>query len=349
MNTSLLSAAPTGYNSISAIVRENPMDVITLRKAASGYLLLNSRDRYVNADPKQKSYINQPWNNFLLQKAQALIPSYAKRIEVTEVRFPWYIPNITFANNKMVIAVNDSGTWYSLDIQLTPMVFYTPTQIATEINAAISATATLEGLNPLNCPTFTWTAAESAFTVTGGSGISDYPYAFIAPSTAVYNLPGGGLGISSNYATLPSLLLTLGVPITQLTAEGNTFNSISPLVINTLGATQCLYTDYVDIVSDKLMRFSDTRDGGTGTQVPNTVIARLYLADEISVGTTQPLGTTGPLLIHRQFASPKSIQWDPKSFVSELDIRVVDQYGRLVDVPSYGYPEFQITLLASEN
>jgi hypothetical protein len=248
----------------------------------------------------------------------------------------------------MIMAVNAGGTWYSLDIQLTPMVFYTPTQIADEINALIAATATVQGLNPLLCPLFVWTAAESAFTVANAS-VGAYSYAFIAPTTAVYNLPGGGLGISSNYATFPSLLLTLGVPISQLTAEGAIYTSISPLVVNTLGATQCLYTDYVDIVSDKLMRFTDTRDGGSGTQISSAVIARLYLADEISVSTTQPLGTAGPLLIHRQFVTPKSIQWDPKSFVSELDIRVLDQYGRLVDIPSYGYPEFQITLLASEN
>jgi hypothetical protein len=348
MNNTLLTPSPSGYNAVNAIVRENPMNVVTMRKPASGYLMLNSRDRYVNADPKQKSFINQPWNNFLLQKAQALIPSYAKRVEVTEVRFPWYIPNITFANNKMILAVNDGGTWYSLNIQLSPMVFYTPPDLADNINDLISQTATAQGLNPLLCPLFVWTVAESAFTVANAS-VGAYSYAFIAPSTATYNLPGGGVGISSNYATLPSLLLTLGVPISQLSAEGTTYTAINPLLINTLGATQCLYTDFIDIISDKLMRFTDSRDGGSGTQVPNSVIARIYLADEISVGTTQPLGTAGPILIHRQFATPKSIQWDPKSFVSELDIRVQDQYGRLVDIPSYGYPEFQITMLASED
>jgi hypothetical protein len=67
------------------------------------------------------------------------------------------------------------------------------------------------------------------------------------------------------------------------------------------------------------------------------------------------IGTPGsrPFQIHRQYANPKYLKQNPNQMIDWVDIQVVDEYGDLVYIPDpttgRSYPDFQITLLASEN
>jgi hypothetical protein len=111
-----------------------------------------------------------------------------------------------------------------------------------------------------------------------------------------------------------------------------------------------LYTDFVDIASNKLNYYSNFKDGASGIQTSNSLICRIYASDDCSLTGPQPVGTA-PFVIHRQFFTPKSVQWDPASFLDWLDISVFDQYGKLLPLPGGvdAYPDFQITLLGSES
>jgi hypothetical protein len=335
---------------INAIVDEKPADVMTARQPASGLVLLNSRDRFVDASPTQKAAISQPWNNFILQRAQSIVPVFAKRIAISEVRFPWYIPNITLRNNLISFVIRYNNTNVELvnvPVSYTPG-FFTPQQIATNLSATLDGVGQLAGLPAASTPTFVWDPITSTFTVSG-----PLPWAVRPPPGTTYEVSPGVSAMSSQYFQSPSLAATLGIPIGWFAPNATPTYIPAGLLENT-NATTCLYTDFIDIVSDKLMRFTDARDGGSGNTTKSALVCRLYLADETSMPTLDASGNPilpgiTPFVIHRQFKTPKQVMWNPQSFIGDLDIQIYDQYGDLVYTPTRGYPDFQITMLASEN
>jgi len=91
----------------------------TARHPANQYLLLDSADRLAIS----KSAISstpfatpngvdlQPWNDFSMQRPQSLMEAFAKRIAVSEIRMPWFVPNVNSYNNGFSITtLNTSAT-----------------------------------------------------------------------------------------------------------------------------------------------------------------------------------------------------------------------------------------------
>ena len=90
----------------------------TARHPANQYLLLDSADRL----PISKSAISstpyatpnkvdlQPWNDFSMQRPQSLMEAFAKRIAVSEIRMPWFVPNVNSYNNGFSITTLGSAT-----------------------------------------------------------------------------------------------------------------------------------------------------------------------------------------------------------------------------------------------
>jgi len=313
----------------------------TVSFPASVLLVVDSKDR------NQTSI--QPWNRFTLQKPQALLDAYAKKLMVSEVRFPWYIPNITPLNNTFTIVVDAGGTGVPTLITI-PSGFYTPGQLVIAINSELGTLFSgnepvLSYDTPSNRYTFTMAVANpSAF----------YFFNYTTTSTPPTEL---------QYNTSPSLLRTLGFNYDQVSGSGvNLAIQGQP--------TMTLYTNYVDIVSTRLTRFQKVRDGDSASNSQGSTICRLYLADEASnpilnyliQTTTNPDGGIGtfPFVIHRQFKCPKAINWSPDNFVDYFDISVLDEYNNVVPlIPQpYGsgvsgnfnaqYPDFQITFICGE-
>jgi len=320
----------------------------TERAASTAYLLLNSADRNQNASVGGTSEVEgQRWNDFRLQRAQPLLGSFARRIRPVEVRFPWFIPNIMAGRNDTL--------WFNFAPYTTPVFitlpskFYLPAELVTELNAAIAV------VQPTTPPTFAYDVIEQTYTIsnTGTDFVMGTTAANVAAGPAV--IPASTFTEFQNNA---SLLKTLGY----------TWN-IQGLLIATGGearglATLSSYTDYVDIQSNKLMNYTDVWDGSGGEGVKNLIV-RIYADNEISIPTADggdyPV-TCRPFPIHRQFMMPKAIKWNPQASIDWLDIRVVDMYGELVPIPPYNvtdspavtspyrqYPDFQITLLCSED
>ena len=125
--------------------------------------------------------------------------------------------------------------------------------------------------------------------------------------------------------------------------------------------TELLYTAFVDIVSEKLNQFSNVRDGSSDSVSNKSLVCRLYLSDEVSISGNDATLGYAPIVIHRQFKNAKQVMWNKEAVIDWLDIEVLDQYGQLVPLPVVSfassfpstvpgsYPDFQITLLASEN
>jgi len=320
-------------------VSTDPQEVKTVvsRTEATQLLVLDSKNRSVSGQPGGPP-ISQPWNTFRLQRPQSLMQTYATRIAVTEIRFPWYIPNITTNNNKLYIS-NGFGAGEFITITLPPS-FYTPAQIVTEVNQQIQA-STLAGITELS-----YNDSLQTYTFTQG-GADPWGLFFIDPTL-------DNQISQANYESSANLCKTLGFTFYQSNGsnigEGGYFSF-------TGNPTESLYTEYIDIVSEKLNYYSDQKDGSSDPLTSQALVCRLYLADEVSLGQNEG-SFFQPFLIHRQFKTSKTLMWNKDAVVDWLDISVYDAWGQLVPLPTinYGstttqgsYPNFQLTLLATEN
>lgn len=345
------------------------------RNPSTQYLVLSSRDR--NQTSSTGNYVRQAWNSFRLQRPQNIMQTYATRMLVSEINFPFYVPNINNLNNTFWIgglsSVTATFTIYQCTLSIGYYGFGTlagTNNLVTAINALLTQApgvvtqfgiiTPINGgvgqlLNPptfqlLNDYSFQWVATPG------------FPFAlyFYPPNPANTNIPSeatyyntaGFLNlIAMDYSTVVGSLNAVGVYTNPTTLQ---------------------YTQYIDIVSDKLHQYSTNRDGSSDNFFNRNLLCRLYISDEASnivQGGTQanPIqfvpGVTGSLIIHRQFKNPKAVMWNKEASVDWIDIAIYDQFGNLlpdafVDFPagftniprgSLTYPDFQITLLASEN
>ena len=305
--------------------------------ASSQYLMLNSADRILTYGSFQKApNTTQPWNNFKLQKMEPLMEAFAKRIVISEINFPMCIPNITSFNNTFRIISTATGNVY--DIAITNN-FYTPAEIVTAVNVKI--VYVYGQASEANPPVLSYNETTMAYTLSTAGG-NAFKMVFTGEST---------------YYNTASLYKTLGFQYSQQNVN---------IAVSVTGApTLSQYTSYIDVTSDRLMRFTNVDDSDSnGYKSKSRLFARLYLTDDngnsmITVSNKLAPITSRPFIISRQFKNAKHTKWDPDSFIDYFDIQVLDQYGNLVYMPSANidgtnsttptpYPDFQLTLLASE-
>jgi hypothetical protein len=319
---------------------EKPESATLVKSSANQYFLLNSGDRLQNSSLTNGAQLTtQPWNEFNLQKPAALMNAFASRIAITEVRFPWAIPNITVRNNVFYLRNITTATSFTITIAVG---FYTPSELVTAINIALDAVTTNPG--DVVC---SYDSINQQYSFNqAGAGPPFYRISVVPnlafPPTA------------SQYFDQPSLLKTMGFALDQVVSVASLgVDGITGLTTNTT------YTDYVEICSNRLMMNTDVQDGTSANSGAKTsVVMRIFLADESSLTTVEPIGSR-PFIIHRQFVTPKNTKWNPDQFIDWLDISVNDMYGQLVPLPQYltpgsatpkdgAYPDFQITCLAAE-
>jgi hypothetical protein len=323
-------------------------DAMTERVGSNAYLFLNSADRNYNASPGTylaNQAIDVAWNDFRIQRSQQLIGSFARRIRPVDVKFAWSIPNIMTGKNDVIYFLV-GATDYVITL---PSSFYTPAELATALTAALQ---TAVGGTDV-APVITYDAVNMRYTATCPATTGDdfimTPYA----DPATYSF--------AQYQNSPSLFKTLGFTYDQASSPP----PIAPGAFMTGVPTLSSYTDYVEILSNKIMTYTDVWDGQSGDGGRNAIM-RIQAQDETSMnqltdaeGNTIPT-TCRPFQIYRQFKMPKAIKWNPDSTIDWLDISVVDMYGQLVPLPPYNssstrtgglgyYPDFQITLLCSED
>jgi hypothetical protein len=164
-----------------------------------------------------------------------------------------------------------------------------------------------------------------------------------------------------NFATTASLYKTMGFKLVQSDTPTGAF---IPAANTLIGApTLSDYTPYVDIISNRLMRYTSVKDGESAANAQSALICRIYASDETSTSSIVAgvPNTCAPFLIHRQFKNAKAVQWNKDAFVDYFDIQMIDQYNRLIPLPTVeqaaapgilipsSYPDWQITMLASED
>lgn len=323
----------------------------TIQYPSQQNLCIDSGDRFRASDVPDTTFFNtrQPsYNDFTIVKNQNLIQGQFARLLLSEIRFPWAVPNIAPPCNTMLCSID--GTNFSR-ITIQPG-FYSGTSLATAISAEIQALG--GGFSTILC---TYLSDRQAFE-------------FSAPGLVELTLTsaiGIGPGDLETSANTPSLLNVIGMNPKQFLAFCTDLSNVNPDgTIGLVGGyASLLYTSYIDIVSEQLTNYQTARDMTTQIAPKQSVICRLFISDETSNnvgGVTGSVLGTAPFVIHRQFKNPKVFNWDSDRSVGVIDIALYDQYGKLLYIPSQSIfqfgqevvvrqpmPDFQITFMCSED
>jgi len=241
------------------------------------------------------------------------------RVGISEINFPWVIPNINRKTNQIDLNYIIGGVTTTETIELE-YGFYTPAQIATLMVGQITQTAGLE--------TFTMTYGTAQLAI---EPVFEYT-STLAGVTGIYFTP-----VPTNTATYPfsdntkQLFDLLGF---------SARNAVPPSSGNQIGNyTLCQATRYVDIVCTQLTNNQALKDQ-TSQPIARDLLARLYLGDGGGTGQSTvapdealfcPPGCA-PLTIYRNYATPKQIQWIPNQPIpGYLAFQVYDMDGELLD------------------
>jgi hypothetical protein len=342
---------PLDRNEQEAVLRVIP------RPPAVANLVLDSADRYSSTSVAREGFTGstavQPYNNFKLQKPANMMDGLFTRLTLSEIMFPYAIPNVTPYNSSFYFCSQLEGPDAGVPIlvEIDPG-FYTPSQLVAAINAAF--VALWDGLVDQEPPTVNYTEQTNQFTILPNQYTVDAAlvddFIAIIPYNTFTPAPGPDVPISSIqfFSSRQSLLDTMGFNYRVNPAMCVQFNDVGPTGIVS-GFAKMSYTRFIDITSNKLTYFSNVKDTQTWNEGKGNVICRIYVADEISFVTqTIPAGVT-PFTMHRQFKNPKTFKWNDTAFLDFIDLQLWDDCGNPLYTPPSGLPEFQITFLASED
>ena len=321
---------------------------MTLRPASTALLTIDSADRYSSYDQAQ-ALPTTPYN-FAISKSESMMPGFMTRIGISEVCFPWTIPNI---NDKTCEIEVDYQLGVAAPVTVTvvlPVGFYTPHMIAAELQDQISSVV----------PGFTMTYGTYTQVVDETTYVSDQPI-FQYNTNNVDNLIA--------FAPLPYNTADYPYPNTTI----QLFDLLGFSLINTvtladeaLGEyTLCVPFRYIDIVCNQLTNSQAQKDQ-TSQAIARDMLARIYIGGAPGVTSTVrcsdvtfcPPGCA-PTIIYRNFSTPKQIQWIPNQNIPGfLQFQVYDDQGDLLDNaivnqgesdPLFDATDWSMTMLVTEN
>lgn len=339
-----MSAAGFAYAGASLPMYASKDAAITQRPTSTAILAIDSEDRYATYNEQRGTIAStgsSPYS-FTINKKESIMNGFFTRVGVTEVCFPWVIPNINRKTSSILVTYSVGGPLVGAQIDLATG-FYTPSALASALQTAIRA------LNP----------GLAAFTMTYGINTD--------PSLGVSNLPV--FEYATNNASIiafaplpPTPLRDIGPTTKQLFdvlgfGVGNTVPITGP---ETGGYTYAQATRYVDIVCTQLTNNQALKDT-MSQEVARTVMCRLYLGDPSgSQSTVSPASSTfcppgcAPFTIYRDYASPKQIAWLPNQPIGGyLKFDVYDDNGDLLEqsaaVGGLNHCDWSMTVLVTEN
>lgn len=288
---------------------------MTMRPSSTSLLCIDSEDRYANYSAS-RSAVTSPYN-FSISKPESIMNGFLTRVGVTEVSFPWMVPNVNNKTNKITVTVT-IGAAPAAIIPITLLNgFYTPAALATAIEAEIAAAPSAAGLGltlqyggtSLNAPYFQYAV---------GTGNT------IAFSPLPNNTPAYPFGPQSKQL-FDMLGFSLRNTVLAIDGEGD--------------YTLCQAIRYVDICSSQLTYNQALKDTMSQTVVRDT-LARLYLNSAPGITSTVSPGSASfcppgcaPTVLYRDINHPKQIQWLPNQPIpGYISFQVYDDTGDLLDL-----------------
>ena len=332
----------------------------TMRKPVETFLHIDSNDRYkfdpVNLLYNDTKQINE--NNFILNNNQNFNAGYFKRLAVTEVDLPFVTPNVNQYNNKLWFQGEDTDLLYAL----IPEGFYTGEELADTIEAS------------LNSGTDTFQADGTVLAY----GNPNWTVSYNSDGTFTFENSEDTFAISTGFASQWDVQSVRGrKTINDLI--GFNYGGPEPALVDsqTGGVASLAFTRYIDVVSNKLTKFQNAKDGLTQINNYNGILCRIYLdnstniinnmrytgtihttegvPDSFGMTTLTPyvpfqFGTRPVVNIYREYKNPKWIEWNRNEFVSDLDIKLYDDQGQLLYIPTKNQgSNFYLTLQLSES
>ena len=318
-------------------VSEIEEQAITIRPSATALFCVDSSDRYASTIASRGGPLLQPTPitspyQFTIAKRESLLNGFFHRIALTELVFPYYLPNINTRTN----TIEYSHTLVPNGTIILGNGFYTPTELATAFQAALIADGAIGT---------TAQYVDGKFVVDAGVGQT---IAFF-PTSNPPNLLEGQFQLFD---------------LMGFSRENST-----PSLSQTSRITRCRYTEYIDIVCSQLTYNQHLKDGSSDRAVRD-ILCRVYLECEndqpigvkplittpaITTAAQDTIPGTYPFTIYRQFKNPKQIQWDDTQPLGNLIFEVYDDKGELFTTgqtstgPSNQYPDWRMSLLVSEN
>jgi hypothetical protein len=326
----------------------------TIRPPSTSLLTIDSEDRFTDylqarGDPSGNFTSNASPYDFSIQKSESLMNGFLTRCGITEVCFPWAIPNINVKTNKMLYYYSIAGGGAVAELIDLDNAFLRPHEIAAGIQAIVEQDVAgftmVYAADGLGNPSFSYATNDASNTI----AFVPMPY-----STANYPFP----------PQTKQLFDLLGFT-----------NANSAFATSGAGNyTFCQAIRYIDIVCNQLTNNQALKDQ-TSQTVARDMLCRLYLGDGGGTGqstvsasndnSTQALSPEfcppgcAPMTIYRNFTTPKQIQWIPNQPIpGYLRFQVYDDAGALLSESTglsynlqsqYGNLDWSMTLQVSEN
>jgi len=293
-------------------------------------------------------------NNCIIQTKRNLLYGYLSRVAFTQFQLAYKVPTVvTGVNDRLAGAFTSPGLNGGFEIFI-PQGFYNVVTLAstlqTLLRAAIAPFTALTVTPPDN-QTGVTAPIEVGFTINVG----------LAASTLNFNVTSGTAPQGTNTAKALRLIganrqsqgLSPTTPYPALSVPpGAPANALGTF---TMGPPNFRQTDYVDIVSQALTNYKDTKDGNSSIASPGSVIGRIWLTEYPLSGQAAGLGWPqdgmwgmSPMNFTKTWQNPNWSQWSPNAAINTVDITLLDMWGQ----PLYWsdtYPtEWSATLTVSE-
>lgn len=304
---------------------------ITQRPTSTAILAIDSEDRFATYDDNRLAGLgsrNESPYNFTISRSESLMNGFFTRLGVTEVVFPWVIPNINRRSNSIVVGYRIGAGPTAINTLTLDEGFMTPSQIASTIQtiirsyapqlAAFTMTYGIQttGAFPQNLPVFEYKTNDATVEIN---------FAPISPFVYPYD-----------YARSKQLFDVLGFSTENTSMKVNGMG----------GPTYCQSIRYIDIVCSQLTYNQPLKDT-MSQEIARDVLCRIYVAGGPGEqSTVLPSSSTfcppgcAPTTIYRDFAQPKQIAWIPNQPVpGYLRFEVFDDMGVSLTVfDNFPYP-----------
>jgi hypothetical protein len=314
-----------------------------MAESANTHLLVNVRDR--TGGTYNSAQFNAVGEN--------IIQGQIKKISVSEVLFPYDIPNVQAGFNEFEIYTNAGSTISALLTITVPPGFYTGTELAADITALIiaegAAVPAPDGpLAPADVPTCVYDPISNRFTFVGPTNPAfAQDWVLASPYTYPFNYVGVATPLLGK-----DLLSIMGFK--DANASGQIGPGVGGVQVAQGGSAPLVFTQYIDICSPQLCKYQFFRDGTTTNLARRLdVVCRLYIEDETStpagfdLSGNPILAGSRPFVIHRQFKNERIMRWTSDGAIGTMDLQLYDDVGQPL-LTSYAPRPYQITFLAYE-
>jgi len=287
-------------------------------------IVLNSRDA------TSGSYNNSQYNAQSSTGGQNIIQGDIREIAVSEVNFPYDIPNVQVPTTS-TFDLYSTDTSQVLGVYLAAG-YYTGSELADAINAAIAEAAgnASPPIDVADAPTVAYDDTTNIFSfdapINAPPGNQTPTWVIASP----YTFPADSVQASN---TLGKDLLSIMGFLPSQAKNGKNIVSSDPAQADPFfvaaASAPLVFTQYVDICSDKLTS-NQMFQGGSTTNLARrqNVICRLFIDNNISLNNNNTIDGTRPFVINRQYYNARVMKWSTENSIPTIDIQLYDDVGQ---------------------